>query len=74
MIAIAFLSLGLVLVTEGLAWWLAPSLVERMLEMLRTLPMPARRQVGLLAVVSGLILLWLAHQFGAQLLGEGATL
>lgn len=70
MIAITLLALGLVLVTEGLAWWLAPSLVERLLEMMRALPEPARRQIGLLGVVSGLILLWLAHQLGAQLLGD----
>ncbi|MBE1283141.1 MAG: DUF2065 family protein [Rhodobacteraceae bacterium] len=58
------LALGLVLIVEGLVYVLAPSLVERMLEALRQIPEPARRQVGLLAVVSGLILLWVAHQFG----------
>ena len=31
---------------EGLAYALAPSLVERMLELLRSLPEAARRQVG----------------------------
>ena len=61
--------MGLVLLTEGLAWWLAPSLVERLLEMMRDLPLAARLQLGLLAIVSGLILLWIAHQFGAQILG-----
>ncbi|OWU72597.1 DUF2065 domain-containing protein [Marinibacterium profundimaris] len=69
MIATALLAMGLVLVTEGLAWWLAPSLVERLLEMMRNLPLQARRQLGLLAVVSGLILLWTAHWLGAQILG-----
>ncbi|MEO9779334.1 MAG: DUF2065 domain-containing protein [Sedimentitalea sp.] len=59
------LALGLVLIVEGLAWVLAPSLIEQMLEMLRNLPESARRQIGALAIVSGLILLWCAHWFGA---------
>jgi len=63
--ATVFLALGLVLIVEGLAWVLAPSLVERLLEMLRALPEPARRQIGALALVTGLILLWIAHQLGA---------
>jgi uncharacterized protein YjeT (DUF2065 family) len=58
------LALGLVMIVEGLAYALAPSLVERMLEMLRTLPESAVRQVGLLIVVSGLILVWAAWQLG----------
>lgn len=60
-----FLAFGLVLIVEGLAWLLAPSLVEQMLEMLRNLPEGVRRQIGALAVVSGLILLWIAHWLGA---------
>lgn len=63
--ATVFLALGLVLIVEGLAWVLAPSLIERLLEMLRELPEPARRQIGALALVTGLILLWVAHQLGA---------
>ena len=55
MILLAF---GLVLIVEGLAYALAPSLIERMLEALRTLPEQARRLAGLLCVVSGLVLLW----------------
>jgi uncharacterized protein YjeT (DUF2065 family) len=62
--ATVLLALGLVLIVEGLVYVLAPSLVERMLEALRSLPEGARRQLGLLAVVSGLILLWIAHQLG----------
>lgn len=64
MIATVFLALGLVLIVEGLVWVLAPSLVERILEALRDLPEPARRQIGGLAVVTGLILLWIADQAG----------
>lgn len=74
MIAVVFLSLGLVLITEGLAWWLAPSFMEQMLDTFRALPHAVQRQIGLLAVVTGLILVWIAHQFGAQFLGGGAGL
>lgn len=65
MIATVFLALGLVLLVEGLAWVLAPSLVERLLEMMRALPEPARRQIGALGIVTGLILLWIAARLGA---------
>ncbi|WP_170409346.1 DUF2065 domain-containing protein [Ruegeria arenilitoris] len=58
------LAFGLVLIVEGLAYALAPSLIERMLEALRSLPEQARRLVGLLCVVSGLVLLWGAFQLG----------
>ncbi|WP_433989523.1 hypothetical protein SuNHUV7_00740 (plasmid) [Pseudoseohaeicola sp. NH-UV-7] len=64
MIATTLLAIGLVLTVEGLAYALAPSLVERMLEMLRQIPEAARRQVGGLAIVTGLILIWAAHQLG----------
>jgi len=63
--ATIFLAFGLVLIVEGLVWVLAPSLVERLLEALRDLPEPARRQAGALALVLGLILLWIAHALGA---------
>ncbi|WP_295315379.1 DUF2065 domain-containing protein [Roseobacter sp.] len=59
------LALGLVMIVEGLAYALAPSLVERMLEMLRSLPESAVRQVGWLVVVSGAILVWIAVNTGA---------
>ncbi|NOD75030.1 MULTISPECIES: DUF2065 domain-containing protein [unclassified Ruegeria] len=61
MILLAF---GLVLIVEGLAYALAPSLIERMLEALRSVPEQARRLMGLLCVISGLILLWGAYQLG----------
>ena len=57
-------ALGLVLIVEGLAWMLAPSLIEQMLELLRRMPIGARRQIGALALVSGLILLWIAGALG----------
>lgn len=58
------LAIGLVLIVEGLAYAAAPSLLERMLEILRSLPEGTIRQIGLLAVVSGLILVWAAFQIG----------
>jgi uncharacterized protein YjeT (DUF2065 family) len=61
---IALLALGLVLLLEGLAYALAPSLIERMLEAMRALPDHAVRQLGALAMVLGLVLIWLAFQLG----------
>ena len=58
------LALGLVMMVEGLAYVLAPSLIERVLEVLRSLPEAARRQFGALVLVSGLILVWLAFFIG----------
>ncbi|MEM6372362.1 MAG: DUF2065 domain-containing protein [Pseudomonadota bacterium] len=58
------LALGLVMIVEGLAYVLAPSLVERVLEALRAMPLPVRRQFGALVVVTGLICLWLAFFIG----------
>jgi len=54
----------MVFLIEGLAYALAPSLIERMLEALRSLPEQAVRQIGLLALVSGLIAVWAAYQLG----------
>ena len=62
--AMIFLAFGLVLIVEGLAYVLAPSLVERLLQMMRQLGLQERRQVGALAMVLGLILVWIAHLFG----------
>ena len=58
------LALGLVMIIEGLAYALAPSLIERMLELLRSLPEAAVRQMGWLVVVTGAILVWTAWQLG----------
>ena len=61
MILLAF---GLVLIVEGLAYALAPSLIERMLVALSSLSDQAQRLMGLLCVVGGVILLWGAYQVG----------
>lgn len=53
-------ALGAVLVIEGLVYTLAPSLIDKILEALRDIPLPTRRLVGALMVVVGCILLRLA--------------
>ena len=65
MIATALLALGLVLIVEGLVYALAPSLVDRMLVALAAVPLEARRLMGLLALVTGLALVWAAKALGA---------
>lgn len=48
------------LIVEGLAYVLAPSLVERLLAALAAMPLDQRRTLGLLTTVTGMIILWLA--------------
>jgi uncharacterized protein YjeT (DUF2065 family) len=67
MLAAAFLALGLVLIVEGLAYALAPSLLERMLQLLVDTPEQALRLMGALSIVAGLILIWLAYVFGVTI-------
>lgn len=64
MMAWVLLALGLVMIVEGLAYVLAPSLIERVLEVLRSMPENVRRQFGALVLVSGLICVWLAFFLG----------
>ena len=65
MTGVFFLALGLVLILEGLAYALAPSLVERLLEALRALPLDQRRMLGLGAITAGVVLVWVAKHLGA---------
>ncbi|KJS42606.1 MAG: hypothetical protein VR71_13950 [Roseovarius sp. BRH_c41] len=65
MIETALLALGLVLIVEGLVYALAPSLIEQMLVALSALPAEARRLMGAIALVLGLILVWAAKTLGA---------
>ncbi|MEW9919005.1 DUF2065 domain-containing protein [Marimonas sp. MJW-29] len=62
--SLLLLALGLVMIFEGLVYALAPSLLERMLEVLRAMPESAVRQIGALVIVMGLILVWVAFQIG----------
>lgn len=65
MIETALLALGLVLIVEGLVYALAPHLVDQMLAALAAIPPEARRLMGALALVTGLILVWAAKTLGA---------
>ena len=64
MIEVALLAIGLVLIVEGLVYALAPSLIEDLLDRLRTLPLEARRMMGLAALTVGVLLVWLAKTLG----------
>ena len=57
--------LGLVFVLEGLVLALAPSRIDEILRLLAQMPVETRRMLGLLAITSGGILLWLANWLGA---------
>lgn len=62
--SLLLLGIGMVMIFEGLVYALAPSLLERMLEVLRAMPETAVRQIGALVVVAGLIFVWVAFQIG----------
>ena len=64
--ATALLALGLVLLLEGLVYVLAPSLIEDMLRALRELPPEARRMIGALMMVLGLLLVWGARRLARE--------
>lgn len=64
MIAAALTALGLVLVLEGLAYALAPSAVEALLEALRRLSLDQRRLIGLGAMATGVALVAVARVSG----------
>ncbi len=67
MTGLLILAFGLALILEGLAYALAPSLVERLLQALRDLTLDQRRLLGLSAVTLGVLLVWLARALGTQL-------
>ena len=54
-------ALGILLVLEGLIYALAPSIVERLLTMLKSMPHDQRRLMGLLSMAIGALLLWLTR-------------
>ena len=61
MIEKVILALGLVLVIEGLAYALAPSAVEAMLEALKRTPLENRRLIGLIVLALGVLLVWVSR-------------
>ena len=65
MIGVGLLAVGLVLIVEGLVYALAPSLVDDLLDMLKTLPLETRRLMGLAALALGVLLVWVAKSLGA---------
>lgn len=58
------LALGLVCLFEGLVLALIPGRMEELLEWLASVPLEARRTIGLLALTSGAILIYLASLIG----------
>ncbi|MBO6883057.1 MAG: DUF2065 domain-containing protein [Marivita sp.] len=57
------LGIALVLIIEGLAYALAPSLIERMLEAMRAMRLDLRRLVGVSAMATGVAMLWILQTF-----------
>ncbi|MEN8657864.1 DUF2065 domain-containing protein [Marivita sp.] len=55
--------IALVLIIEGLAYALAPSLIERMLEAMREMPLDMRRLIGVSAIAAGVTMLWIVQAF-----------
>nr|WP_296479075.1 DUF2065 domain-containing protein [Rhodobaca sp.] len=54
------LAIGLVLVFEGLVFVLAPRRIEDILRLLASLPVEARRMIGLVALVIGAVVVTLS--------------
>ena len=65
MIENVFLALGLVLIVEGLVYALAPSIIEQLLAVLRSLTEDQRRLIGLVSITIGVVLVWCAKLLGA---------
>ncbi|MCK0149006.1 DUF2065 domain-containing protein [Marivita sp. S6314] len=63
MIETILLGIALVLIIEGLAYALAPSLIERMLEAMRAMPLDMRRLIGVSAIAAGVAMLWILKSF-----------
>ncbi|MCC5965176.1 MAG: DUF2065 domain-containing protein [Natronohydrobacter sp.] len=59
------LALGLVLIFEGLVFALAPRRLDDILRMLAEMPIDARRLIGVLALVAGVLLITLARMLGS---------
>ncbi|OSQ51158.1 DUF2065 domain-containing protein [Marivita geojedonensis] len=55
--------IAMVLIIEGLAYALAPSLIERMLEAMRAMPLDLRRLIGVSSMAAGVAMLWILQAF-----------
>ncbi len=60
------LAIGLVLVFEGLVFVLAPRRIEDILRLLATMPIEARRMIGLVALVLGAVLVGVSGLIAAS--------
>lgn len=60
------LALGLVLIFEGLVFALAPRRLDEILRVLAEMPFDARRLIGILALVGGIVLITIARMMGAE--------
>ncbi len=56
------LALGLVLIFEGLVFALAPRRLDDYLRILAELPLDARRMIGVLAIIAGLVITVIAER------------
>ena len=63
MIETVIQGIALVLIIEGLAYALAPSLIERMLEAMRDMPLDMRRLIGVSAIAAGITMFWILQAF-----------
>lgn len=63
MIGSVIQGIALVLIIEGLAYALAPSLIERMLEAMRLMSLDMRRLIGVSSVAAGIAMLWILRTF-----------
>lgn len=61
MIETILLGIAMVLIIEGLAYALAPSLVEQMLEAMRQMPLDMRRLIGVTAIAAGVAMMWIIN-------------
>lgn len=60
------LALGLVLIFEGLVFALAPRRLDDILRALAEMPFDARRLIGILALVAGIVLITVARLMGTD--------
>ena len=61
MIETILLGIAMVLIIEGLAYALAPSLIEQLLEAMRQMPLDMRRLIGVTAIAAGVVMMWMIN-------------
>jgi uncharacterized protein YjeT (DUF2065 family) len=58
--------LGVLLVLEGMPWFLSPNRIRSLLAELSRLPDPVLRVMGFLAMAAGLFLVWIGRNWLPQ--------